>query len=122
MKILIVDDEQLVRWFMERALIKKGFEVKSASSVQSALEILEKEDFDIVFTDLKMPEENGAILVDKLREMPHRPAIVVCSAYITSETDQQFRKMEVHTLKKPFKLKELEVILQKIEPPKPTSI
>ncbi len=122
MKILIVDDEQLVRWFMERALIKKGFEVKSASSVQSALDILEKEKFDIVFTDLKMPEGNGAILVDKLREMPHRTVIVVCSAYITAETDQQFRQMGIHTLKKPFKLKELEVLLQKIEPQKPTII
>jgi len=117
MKILIVDDEQLVRWFMERALIKKGFEVKSASSVQSALDILEKEDFHIVFTDLKMPEENGAILVEKLRDTPHPPEIVVCSAYITSEADQHFRKMGVHTLKKPFKLKELEAILQEIGPP-----
>ena len=115
MRVLIVDDEQLVRWFMEWALLKKGFEVKSVASVQAALDIIQNEHFDIVFTDLKMPEENGAILVHKLREMPHQPVIVVCSAYITAELEKEFRNMGALTLKKPFKLKELEATLAGIE-------
>lgn len=114
MKVLIVDDEELVRWFMERALVKKGFTVKCTHSVNTALEILGTEEFDAVFTDLKMPEENGTILVNKLRDFTHPPVIVVCSAYITEELEKQFRAMGVITLKKPFKLKELEETLKEI--------
>ncbi|RMG03577.1 MAG: response regulator [Nitrospirae bacterium] len=114
MKVLVVDDEQLVRWFMERALLKKGFTVKCTHSVDTALEILGAEEFDAVFTDLKMPEENGAVLVNKLRDFTHPPVTVVCSAYITEELEKQFRAMGVFTLKKPFKLKELEETLNEI--------
>jgi len=116
MKAFVVDDEQLVRWFLERALRRWGYEVTSVSNINDALSAAGREDFDydIVFTDLKMPEGNGAILVNQLCKMSRRPHIVVCSAYITPEMDSDFRSKGVLTLKKPFKLNELEETLRKI--------
>jgi DNA-binding NtrC family response regulator len=114
MKILIVDDEQLVRWFLERALGKKGHEVILVSNINDAEELLKKEKFDILFTDLKMPEGNGAILIQKVSKMPQSPKIVVCSAYITPEMEKSFKDKGILTLKKPFKLTELEETLNKL--------
>ena len=109
MKILVVDDEQLVRWFMERALKKWGHNVTSVSNTRDALNHIQSGTYDILFTDLRMPEGNGARLVKKVCDMPESNLqIVVCSAFITTEMANDFNKKGILTLKKPFKLAELE--------------
>lgn len=114
MKILVVDDEQLVRWFLERALKKWGHDVVSVSTTRDALDQMGRGAFDVLFTDLRMPEGNGASLLKKLGEMPSQPLkIVVCSAFITSDMVSDFKEKGILTLKKPFKLMELESTLKK---------
>ncbi len=115
MNILVVDDEQLVRWFLERALKRKGHIVNVVSSVSEALEKIGEEQFDLVITDLRMPEANGTTLIEKLCEMPSPPRIIVCSAYITPELDLEYNKKGIITLKKPFKLNELDSAIEKID-------
>ena len=113
MKVLIVDDEHLVRWFLERALMKWGHEVVSVSSSDEAMGRITTGGFDVMFTDLRMPGGNGAQLVRSVREMTlDGLKIVVCSAFITSEMAEDFRKKGILTLKKPFKLVELENTLK----------
>lgn len=117
MNVLVVDDEQLVRWFLERALKKWGHEVVSVSNNKEAMEQISSEKFDVLFIDLRMPEGNGSILLDKVGELAHFPErIVVCSAFITGEMMQDFNQKGILTLKKPFKLAELENILSKCRP------
>lgn len=112
MKVLVVDDEQLVRWFLERALKKWGHEVTSVSSTKEALSQMNISDFDILFTDLRMPEESGTKLINSLDDIQtERLKIIVCSAFITPELSQDFRDKGILTLKKPFKLAELESTL-----------
>jgi DNA-binding NtrC family response regulator len=111
MKILIVDDEQLVRWFLDRALKKSGHQVIVASNITEAFSKLTSEDIDIMFLDLKMPEGYGTDLIEKMGDMPRQPKIVVCSAFITSDLEEKFRSKGIHMLKKPFKLEELNRIL-----------
>lgn len=115
MNVLVVDDEQLVRWFLERALRKWGHEVTTAASGQDALELLDGGHYDILFTDLRMPEGHGTELIDKVLEgQENRPKmkIVVCSAFVTAELADDFRKRGIGTIKKPFKLSELEEALR----------
>lgn len=112
MKVLVVDDEQLVRWFLERALKRWGYDVITASNVKEAVKNLTDNNIDIVFTDLKMPEENGAVLLQKLGDLTKSPKVVVCSAFITPEMDKDFRQKGIYSLKKPFKLEELENTLR----------
>lgn len=111
-RILVVDDEQLVRWFLERALKKWGHEVISVGSSGEAVSQLKNSAFDIIFTDLRMPEGNGTDLIKVLREKPDGIKIVVCSAFITSELADDFKKKGILILKKPFKLAELENTLK----------
>ena len=112
MKVLVVDDEQLVRWFLERALKKWGHDVKSVSSAREAVNTIGTENFDILFTDLRMPEESGTQLLNSLDDLQRESMkIVVCSAFITPELSQDFKSKGFLTLKKPFKLAELESTL-----------
>ncbi|HHN65327.1 MAG TPA: response regulator [Nitrospirae bacterium] len=114
MKVLVVDDEQLVRWFLQRALTKKGYEVTVVSSTQEAELLLQNENYDLIISDLRMPTGDGAPFINRLVESGTHPPIIACSAYITPELDKDFRLKGVYTLKKPFKLSELEEALQRV--------
>lgn len=114
MKILVIDDEKLVRWFLERALKKWNHDVISVSNGMDALELLNSESFDIVFTDLKMPAGNGSLVIEHMSEMTNPPNTIVCSAYITEEMEQAFLDKGILCLKKPFKLEELEFNIKKL--------
>jgi DNA-binding NtrC family response regulator len=112
MKILVVDDEHLVRWFLERALKKWGHEVVSVSNVYEAMSLLRNSDFDVLFTDLRMPEGNGAQLAKQVCDLPKKNLkVVICSAFITNDMVKDFKEQGILTLKKPFKLAELEKTL-----------
>lgn len=112
MKILVVDDEQLVRWFMERALCKSGHEVITASNVSDATEKLNSEDIDLLFVDLRMPHGNGLEMVKKVVSLQKKIKIVVCSAFITAELEEEFKDKGIYVLKKPFKLDELNSVVR----------
>lgn len=114
MNVLVVDDEQLVRWFLERALSKRGHDVTTTGSARDAMGLLQKGGYDVLFTDLKMPEEDGNSLIWKVLEDDRRPRIVVCSAFVTDEMAEDFRSKGIITIKKPFKITELEEALREI--------
>jgi DNA-binding NtrC family response regulator len=113
MKVLVVDDEQLVRWFLDRALKKSGHEVVTASNIAEAAERLKTDSIDLLFLDLRMPEGSGVELIRQLDLAAKRPKIIVCSAFITMELEDEFRSKGICTLKKPFKLDELNETLKK---------
>jgi len=112
MKILVVDDEQLVRWFLDRALKKSGHEVITASNISEAYEKLNGEKIDILFVDLRMPGGNGRELLEEIANLTLKPKVVVCSAFITSEQEEEFRNNGMCILKKPFRLDELNRVVQ----------
>jgi DNA-binding NtrC family response regulator len=107
MKILVVDDEQLVRWFLERTLSKGGGEVVTASDLEEASETLDAGAFDLVIVDLRMPGGSGIELIEKAQGLARKPKIVVCSAFVTQELEEKLRRRGICILKKPFKLQEL---------------
>ncbi|MBI5639915.1 MAG: response regulator [Nitrospirae bacterium] len=113
MKILVVDDEQLVRWFLDRALKKGGHDVITASNIGEASEKLASEEIDLLFVDLRMPEGNGTELIKKVGDLHKKPRVIVCSAFITTELEDEFRSKGICILKKPFKLDELNNTLRK---------
>ena len=109
---MVVDDEQLVRWFLNRALRKSGHDVITASNISEAFEKLGKEKFDMLFLDLRMPEGYGTELIEKMGQLNQKPKVVVCSAFITPELEEEFRDKGICILKKPFKLDELDSTMQ----------
>jgi CheY-like chemotaxis protein len=88
-KILFVDDEEAQRDVMKRVLVKLGYEVQIADSSESALQILKKEKFPLIITDLSMPGMDGARLCELIRKQNSKVIIYALSGYIeTYNTDK----------------------------------
>lgn len=75
-KILIVDDAETVRRLLQDFLRLSGFEVHSAPNGRAALNLIEKERFDIIITDYSMPEMNGVELVRTVRSQDTEVLII----------------------------------------------
>ena len=82
-RILIVDDEKLVRFVMERALDKLeiDFRLDSVSGGHEAFDLIEQEPVDLVITDIKMPDGGGVELTERMRESGMDSTVVWVTAY-----------------------------------------
>jgi two-component system response regulator AtoC len=107
MKILVVDDEHLVRWYLDRTFRKKGHEVITAENVEDASVKLSSEAIDVLIIDLRMPGENGKELIGKVDIRGKTPKVIVCSAFISFELEEEFRQKGICMLRKPIPLDEL---------------
>lgn len=78
-RVLAVDDQSYFRTFLADLLAELGYEVRTATGAEEALHLLEREPFDVVLTDLVMPEVNGVELVQRIRERWPAQEVVVVS-------------------------------------------
>ncbi len=79
-KILIVDDEFLIRWSLTGALSQAGYEVTAVEDGRKAIDIASAQHFDFVITDLAMPEVDGWMLLDMLMQFQFPPRVIVMTA------------------------------------------
>jgi len=104
-RILIVDDEEAIAWALCQAMTEDGHEAVFANSGRAALERAREGDFDLIFTDLKMPGMSGTDMVRKLREKGSKAKVVIMTAYGSLETAiQALRLGAVEYLIKPVHL------------------
>ena len=102
-KILVIDDEPIVRTSCIRSLSPEGYEVKSASSGKEALELLENEPFNLVLLDLKMPDMDGIEVLKKIKDTWPDTKVVMITGYSTVETAVKTLKLGAFSyLEKPF--------------------
>ncbi len=80
-KILIADDEKLVRETLQLALEEKGFAAWAVSSASKAFPILEREDIDVIITDLRMPSMDGIQFQEKVRALWPDIEFIVITAF-----------------------------------------
>lgn len=85
-KILVLDDDQGMREFMEIMLAKEGYDVTSADSPAKAINLCRKTAYDLVITDLKMPKMDGIEFLKTIKD--HRPetVVILVTAYASGET------------------------------------
>ncbi|MCK5598079.1 sigma-54-dependent Fis family transcriptional regulator [bacterium] len=107
-KILILDDEKFLREGIEKILRKKGFKVFSGKNGIEGLEILKENAVDIIITDLRMPDMDGAEFILKIRENGLRIPVIVLTAFGTIEQAvETLRGGASDFLTKPFALDQL---------------
>jgi len=85
-KILVVDDDQGMREFMEIMLMKEGHDVVSSDDPVKALEICLKKNFDLVITDLKMPKISGIEFLKTIKDHKPDTTVILITAYASGET------------------------------------
>lgn len=109
MKILVVDDEPVVRDLTVEILRRSGHAPRGVASAQLALDLLEHEPFDLVVTDVVMPEMTGVELLDAVRELrPELPVVLMTGGSQEPErTSNAVRLGAAGLLYKPFSHDEL---------------
>ena len=102
-KLLVVDDFADIRLLLETAFRAAGHEVVSAADVQGAKEELEEEDFDVVITDLDLPDSNGIELTGWIRERGSDAEVIVITGHASMDTvSDALRLGAFDYLTKPF--------------------
>lgn len=105
-KILIVDDEEHIRYLYSEELSEAGYEVITAESGHMLLEKIEKEKPDLVVLDIKMVDYNGLDLLQDIRNKFYTMPVVLCTAYDTFKEDMKSIAADFYVIKS-FDLTEL---------------
>src|ERR671930_713579 len=113
-RILIADDEDSLRWVLEKGLRQAGYEVTSVKNGPGALQAFEAEPFDLVFLDVKMPGMDGLTALARLREIRTDAQVVIMTAHGTMDTAiQAMQRGAYDYLTKPFDLDEAVLLAER---------
>ncbi len=101
--ILVIDDERNMRWVLERALTKAGYDVFTAERGEQALQHFARHAIDLVLLDLKMPGMDGMTVLRELRQRNKHVPILLLTAYATVPTAVEAVQIGANDyLRKPF--------------------
>lgn len=115
-KILVVDDELLVRNFLSETLKRSGMEVATAENGRKALQILKDSTFDLVITDMKMPDLTGIDILRKVKESSPGTLVVVITAFGSIENAVAAMRLGAFDyLLKPFSPDTIEAMIEKAQ-------
>lgn len=114
-KILVVDDEAVMRDTMSDWLEEKGYNAVSVCSGMEAIEKVKAESFNVAFVDMKMPGLNGIEVLRAMKRINPDISVIIMTAYATIETAIRAMKEGAYNyLVKPFSLDEVELIVKTI--------
>ncbi|MCU0571438.1 MAG: sigma-54 dependent transcriptional regulator [Syntrophobacteraceae bacterium] len=114
-KILVVDDELIVRESLIGWLRKSGYEVAGADGGRQALAILAENDYDLVFLDFKMPEMSGIEVLEQIKANYPQTMVVMITAYGSIQIAVEAMKLGAHDyLMKPFEPEGLALLVEKL--------
>jgi two-component system phosphate regulon sensor histidine kinase PhoR len=115
-KILVVDDEKVVRDGCSRVLTGKGYRVLTAGNGQEGMDILARETVDIILLDLKMPVMSGEEMLDKTREMYLDVPVVIITGHGTIDTAVECMKKGAYDfITKPFQIEQFLITIKRAE-------
>ncbi|EMG36727.1 CheY-like receiver, AAA-type ATPase, and DNA-binding domain containing response regulator [Desulfocurvibacter africanus PCS] len=113
-RILLVEDEEIARSNYEYVLAKEGHDVTGVGDGQSALAALERSTFDLVVTDLRLPDMDGLDVLQKAKERLPEAEVLLITAYGTVPMAVEAMRLGAyHFLQKPIGLDELRVTVKK---------
>src|SRR5215203_2663780 len=113
-KILIIDDEMIMRNFLAEALKRKGIETVAVESGEKGLKLMHDQSFDMVITDMKMPGLSGIDVLRRVKELSPQTLVIVITAFGTIENAvEAMRAGAFHYLIKPFSLESLFANIEK---------
>jgi DNA-binding NtrC family response regulator len=115
MRILVVEDEDILRISIGDDLKEAGFQVSSSRSPLLALDLLEKEEYEVALIDYKMPEMNGIELLKRIKNKDPECAVIIMTAFGTIQTAVEAMKLGAYDyITKPFSNEELILTIKRI--------
>jgi len=112
--VLVVDDEKHTRDGLRR-LLENDYDVYVAADIAAALNVLEREQIDILLTDLRLGGEDGMQLIDRALKMPHPPVCIMMTAYGSVDTAVEAMKRGAYDfVTKPLNLDKVEILIARV--------
>jgi len=113
-RILVVDDERVIRAILFDFLGAEGYDVVTAATAEEALKLLEEQSFDVVLTDLKMPGMTGMELLGQIKSRGIHVCTIIMTGYGTVESAvEAIKKGAFDYIQKPFKMRDVQVIVER---------
>ena len=114
-RILLVDDDKNTANGLRKILLQDGYDTSCTYTGKEALNLIETEHFDIVITDMKLPDISGFSIIEKVKKKNVDIAVVMITAFSSIQTAiDAMKKGADDYLTKPVNIEELELILKKI--------
>jgi DNA-binding NtrC family response regulator len=115
LKVLVVDDEKIVRDFFSRLLSFQGLDVMVAEDGYKAIELAKAGAFDLFFLDVRMPKIDGLETYRQIRQINPNASVVMMTGYAVEEILKQAEKEGVYgAIRKPFNISEIKEIIDKV--------
>ncbi len=113
-KILIIDDEKLVRWSLQQKLEREGYEAESAPTGEEGLHLIREDGFDLVLLDIRLPGMDGVQVLQEIGKLERDIAVIMLTAETgISRAVECVRLGAYNYLCKPFEFEEVRVALDK---------
>src|SRR4029079_6776864 len=115
-RILVVDDDNLLRKLVTEQLSRSDFDATPAGSARAALEVLRESDIDVVLLDISMPDMSGLEALREIRKLEDPPEVIMLTADTSLQTGiEAMRHGAYDYLTKPATLDEMEAVLRKAD-------
>ena len=115
-RILILDDELVIRKTLEEQLRRKRFSVCSVETLKEAETHLGKDEFDLLFVDVHLPDGNGTELLERVASMQNPPLVVIITGYGTVESAVKCMQSGAFDyIIKPFSSSQIDVLIKKAQ-------
>ena len=112
--IWVVDDDESIRWVLERGLSENGIEVETFDSANKVIKKLETENPSLILTDIKMPGKSGIDLLDEIKELRPEIPIIIMTAHSDLESAvESYEHGAWEYLPKPFDIEEAVSMVQR---------
>ena len=106
-RILLAEDDDAMRVYLARALERSGFHVAQAATGLEALDLVESGTFDLLLTDIVMPEMDGIELAQRAQALDSPPRVMFITGFAAVALQASDALPEAQLLSKPFHLKDL---------------
>ena len=114
-KILIVDDEVMLKMLLKKILAEEDYAVFCVNSGRSAIKNIKRKKFDLVLLDLEMPGIDGIETLEKIRKIDRNLPVILLSAHLTKDSIKKAVNLGVSNyIEKSFKLDEIKAAVKKV--------
>lgn len=114
-KILVIDDDSLMRDFLTETITRMDYDVTAASNGETGIKCFKEDEFELVITDLRMPDISGMDVLKRIKAIQHETAVVMMTAYGTIDNAVEAMKQGAFDyITKPFSADAIEITVKKV--------